>query len=73
MIYAHRARRDLRRAKSYRATTLRQVLKHGVVFNERRVASLAVCMPRMDKQCSSVTPSSRHMTPRDNAFGVYGP
>ena len=33
-------------------TTSRHVLKQRVVCIERRVESLAVCMPRMDKQCS---------------------
>ena len=54
---AHRRRRVLRRANlnalGVHRAIYHHVLKQRIVFPERRVESLAVCMPHMDKQCSN--------------------
>ena len=47
------APRKSRRAWCAMHSVLAQVLKHRVLFPERRIESLAVCMAHMDKRCSN--------------------
>ena len=47
------------RAQCAKSNTLAQVLNQGVVYLERRVESLAVCMSQSNNTC-------------DNAFAVHG-
>ena len=57
----------------HRAHTQGQVLNQCIVFPERRVKSLAVCMLDKNKQCSNFfTPRICRSTAGNNTFGVHG-
>ena len=58
------------RARCAKSNILAQILNQSVVYLERRVESLAVCMPQLNNTCASFY--AKDLTPGDNAFGVHG-